>query len=936
MPLPSSRRTRRTHPFWKSGSRPKKILSLIGAAILVGIIFLVAAVAWFSRDLPNPNKLLHRAIPLSTKIYDRTGAHLLYDVHGDEQRTLISVKDIPDDLKWATITAEDRGFYSHNGFDMKGILRALIKDVIQGGKVQGGSTITQQFVKNSLLTSKKTWSRKLKELVISYQIELTFTKDQILQLYFNEIPYGSTAYGAQSAATIYFSKDIHQLTLAESAILAALPKAPTYYSPWGNNRDRLLTRQHKILNDMVGEGYITQDEADVAKKEKIKFTKPGQSISAPHFVMYIKEQLTNTYGEQMVEEGGLKVITTLDYEKQKIAEEAVRAGALKNKAFGASNAALVSLDAHTGEILAMVGSKDYFDESIDGNVNVAIRKRQPGSSFKPFVYAAAFQKGFTPQTIIFDVKTNFDTTGVKPYIPQNYTGQEYGPIAMKKALAGSLNIAAVKTLYLAGVRNVIELAKKLDYQSLGEPDRYGLALVLGGAEVTLLEHVGSYSVFAQEGTVVEPFGIKRIEDKNGIILEEMKEPKKRNVFDPETARQINDALSDNSNRAFVFGTKNHLTLGARPVAAKTGTTNDFRDAWTIGYTPSVVTGVWVGNNNNTAMKRGADGSQIAAPIWNEYMRRTLEGTPMEPFIKPLPVQVNKPMLNGAIGEEEKVKIDKTSGLLATDLTPTEQIEEKIYRKIHTILYYLDKNNPRGSTPEHPEQDPQFLEWERTVREWVEKNKAEEEPPTENDILHTRENTPLVELLAPQENSTITNGWLMTSISTSAARGVQRVEYYLDDQLIDSVFSSPFTISTPLAGTENGFHTLTAKVFDDVGNMGSASVTLNILSSRPHPALKWNTPLNNQTLKVGSKNNLNLSLLVPQGASFDEVRKIVVSYTAQDLSVSGPITTITNPFSPTFTIPWDVLPPSGAYTLIAQAFDRANNIISQKKIIIHIQ
>ncbi|MEK7103351.1 MAG: penicillin-binding transpeptidase domain-containing protein, partial [Patescibacteria group bacterium] len=424
------------------------------------------------------------------------------------------------------------------------------------------------------------------------------------------IPYGSTAYGVESASRVYFGKDVQDVTLGEAAILAALPQAPTYYSPWGNHKDALIARQHTILNAMVEQHYITKEQAENAKKETLTFKDPGTNIDAPHFVMYVKELLAKEYDEKTIEQGGLKVITSLDFDKQTIAEEVVDKRAKENLNQGATNAAMISLDAKTGEILAMVGSKDYFDKDIDGNVNVVLRKRQPGSSFKPIVYAAALMKGFTPQTTIYDVITNFSASG-EAYIPKNFTNKEYGPVTLKKALAGSLNITAVKVLYLTGIDTVSTLAKDLGYTSLNDPQRYGLTLVLGGGEVTLLEHASAYTAFAREGERAEPIAILKIEDRHGKVLQEFKDPKVNRVFDEEIARQMNDMLSDNNARSYIFGANNLLTLSGRPVAAKTGTTNDVRDAWTIGYTPSVVTGVWVGNNDNTSMKKNGSASMLS-------------------------------------------------------------------------------------------------------------------------------------------------------------------------------------------------------------------------------------------------------------------------------------------------------------------------------------
>lgn len=809
----------------------KKILWLAGVAVILGAIAFISLVAYYSQNLPDPHKLLDRAVPLSTKIYDRTGKVLLYDIHRGQQRTLVSLKDIPDSLKYATLVAEDRGFYSHKGFDLKGIARAIAVDIIRGRSAQGGSTITQQFIKNALLTPQKSITRKVKELLLAYQMEKKFTKDEILQLYLNEIPYGSTAYGVQAASRTFFDKDVKDLTLSESAILASLPKAPSYYSPWGDNRDKLLARQQFILNSMVEEGYISQEEADDAGKQQPRFREDRQSIKAPHFVFYIKNQLTDMYGDKMVEEGGLKIITTLDYDKQSIAESAVETWGKKNIATGASNAALVSLDTRTGEILAMVGSRDYFDESIDGSVNVTTRKRQPGSSFKPIVYAASFQKGYTPQTIVFDLKTDFDTTSTKPYVPQNYSGKEYGPVTLRQALAGSLNIASVKLLYLTGVASVIDFAKKIGYTSLQDPDRYGLALVLGGGEVTLLEHTAGFASFAREGRRVTPYGLVRVEDKDGSILFESKPPTQEEVYNPEIARNITDILSDNNARSYIFGTKNYLTLPDRPAAAKTGTTNDFRDAWTIGYTPSIATGVWVGNNNNSAMKKGADGSKIAAPIWNEFMKKALASSSIESFTKPSPNSTSKAILNGIVGDEEMVSIDRSTGLRANSQTPSDQREDRVYHTIHDTLFYIQKDDPQGPLPEHPEGDPQFASWERSVREWVAKNNISE---TQSPPRTSSESGPRITIESPADNDTLTSNLLSVRVVVSGSNPISSVQYFLDDQSLNTLTSAPFTLQYTLSGKENGFHTLTAKATDSTGASQSASITLNILLSKNNP------------------------------------------------------------------------------------------------------
>ncbi|PJA89330.1 MAG: hypothetical protein CO138_00975, partial [Candidatus Moranbacteria bacterium CG_4_9_14_3_um_filter_33_15] len=596
------------------------------------LFFIIGIFAYFAKDLPSPGNLNNRFVAESTKIYDRTGNHILYEIHGEEKRTQISLSQIPESVKYATISLEDQNFYNHYGIEIKGIVRAALKDVINLGTAQGGSTITQQLIKRSLLTSQKTFTRKVKEVILAIELEQKFEKDEILEMYLNEIPYGSNAYGIEAAAQTFFSKSAKDLSLDESALLASLPKAPTYYSPLGSHLEDLKSRQEYALTRMSDLGYITKQQALEAKSVNVieKINPRRENIQAPHFVMYIKEYLEEKYGGQVIEEKGLKVYTTLDWEKQQIAEKAVREGAEKNiTKYKAENASLVAIDAKTGQILAMVGSKDYFDKSIDGQVNVAIRDRQPGSSFKPYVYLTAFSKGYTPETQIWDVDTNFSTEEGKEYNPKNYDGKNSGLLQIKNALAMSLNVPAVKVLYLAGVKDSVETAKKMGITSLNYPDRYGLSLVLGGGEVKLLDHVSAYSTLATGGIYHKKTAILRIEDKEGNLLEEYMSDLGTRVIDEKYIAMLDSILSDNSLRAPVFGENNPLKFSDRPVAAKTGTTNEWRDGWTIGYTPSLTVGVWAGNNDNTAMAEGSDGSYVAAPIWRQFMDEALKNYSIE-------------------------------------------------------------------------------------------------------------------------------------------------------------------------------------------------------------------------------------------------------------------------------------------------------------------
>ncbi len=844
---------------------------LIRLGVWCGGILLIIIILGFvvlSQGLPSPDKLINREVAESTKIYDRTGTIILYEISGDQKRTLVDLKDIPKNVQKATIAIEDKNFYNHSGFSIWAIARTAITNILFNKKA-GGSTLTQQFVKNAVLTNEKKFTRKIKELILAYRLEKQFSKDQILQMYLNEIPYGSSAYGVQAASQYYFGKSVKDTNLAEAAILAALPQGPSRYSPYGPNKDLLIARQQYILDLMVEQGYITKEEAETAKNTPLAFQNRIDNITAPHFVMYLKELLSEKYGEKTVEQGGLKIITTLDVEKQKIAERVVKEYALKNQVkYNASNAALVSIDPRTGQVLAMVGSRDYFDTTIDGQVNVTVKPRQPGSSFKPIAYTEAFIKGYLPETKIYDVATNFSTDESNPYTPQNYNGQDHGPVSFRMALAGSLNVPAVKVLYLAGIDNVIKFAQTLGYSTLTNKDQYGLTLVLGGGEVKLLEHTNAFSAFAQEGKLPELNFVLKIEDKKGTILEEFKEPKITEVFSANIARMTNSVLSDNAARSYVFGANNYLVLGNRPAAAKTGTTNDYRDAWTIGYTPSLVTGVWAGNNDNSKMKIGADGSQVAAPIWRDYMREALANSPVENFNPYTIPEGTKPIIMGQGLGENKIKIDKSSGLLATDLTPVNLIEEKSFIVPHDLLYYIDKNNPNGDAPTNPASDPQFALWEKGVASWVDKQKKKDptfatgEPPKESDNLHTLENRPNFTVWGLSDSQTITTALPEITIQGSAPRGINRSEYYFNDRLFATNFTFPFGLNRNLDILPAGNYQLKIRVCDDIDNCTdkTSSVTLAIAgaSSNQGFSVNWLTPTDNQTI-ASSSLPLNLAV-----------------------------------------------------------------------------
>lgn len=828
-----TRASRRASRSWRS--RLRRVLPLAFGAVCLGLIGLVVLFASVSRDLPDPDRLLDREVAQSTRIFARDGSTLLYEIHGDERRTLIKLDDMPLALRQATVAIEDKDFYQHGGFSVRGFLRALWINVTSAGRRRpGGSTITQQFVKNAILTNEKTLTRKIKELVLSFEIERRFSKDQILQLYLNEIGYGSNNYGVGAAARSYFGKDVRQLTVAESALLAALPQAPTYYSPNGSHPEELSARHHHILDLMAEQGFITEDEAGAAKREPIVFQQRREAILAPHFVFYVRELLADRYPDRDIERGGYKVITTLDPDKQLVAEEEITKGVAANeKKYRATNAALVSLDVRSGEVLAMVGSRDFFDDEHDGNVNVALATRNPGSSFKPFVYAAAFLKGFTPETILYDLETNFGPDGSgRPYIPSDYDGKERGPVSMRKALAGSLNIPAVQALYLAGIPDVVELAQAFGYTTFKKPEEYGLALALGGAGARLLEHAAAFGVLAREGVRLPTTAILRVEDARGKVIDEWRRPEGDRVLDKNVARLVTSILSDNSARSFIFGARSPLILRDRPVAAKTGTTNDWRDGWTMGFTPSIVTGVWAGNNDNSTMARGADGVFVAAPIWNAYMNRVVEGSPVEGFAKPRPNEAKSPALRGEGMGEERVLIDRvTRKRIPADCQeswPGGFRETVTLRQAHSILHYVDKNKPSGPAPAHPERDPMYERWEAPVRKWVGK-KVDALPTEESCDLRSAAQQPSVSFSSPSEGTPV-SGNVAVSVVVAGPRVINSVAYALDGATVATIAAPPFDTTINLLDVAAGFHTITATVTDVVLNTAAASVQINVAVS----------------------------------------------------------------------------------------------------------
>jgi len=836
----------------KYGTKPILLFCGQTALIILGLFLLL--VAWYSKDLPTPGRIQRRMSAESTKILDRNG-NLLYSVHGDENRTILKKEEIPENIKQATISVEDKNFYKHFGLDFRGIARATVYNIShRGKKIQGGSTLTQQFVKNALLTPKRTFTRKIKEAILSIELEIIYSKDDILAMYLNEIPYGSNAYGIEAASTTFFGKKAKDLTLEEAAQLSALPKAPTYYSPYGTHTDEMTARKDLVLNRMTSCHFITEEEANTAKAKKLSFVPRRESITAPHFVMYVKEVLAEKYGDKIVETGGLTVTTTLDLEKQKVAQEVVdKYGPENLKKARAKNAAMVAIDPKTGQILAMIGSRDYFNTEIDGNVNVTISKRQPGSSFKPVVYATGFKTQWSPSSVLFDLKTDFGGG----YSPDDYDERTRGPVTIRTALSNSLNIPAVKMLGLVGLDEALKTASDFGISTLNQKDRYGLSLVLGGGEVKLLELTGAYSVFANEGTRNDVTPILKVVDQRGDVLEEYKEKQnQKQIIEPEVAYEISSILSDNQARAPIFGSRSSLYIEGRTVAAKTGTTDAFRDAWTMGYTPSLTVGVWVGNNDNSSMSgtRGA-GAMAAAPIFHDFMAKSLSGTANEEFKRPggitdvtvdtltgkLPVaggQTRKDIFASWQIPKERafsngtVKIDTLCGdKLATDQTPPEYVEERIYRIIHS------------EKPDNPN-------WEGPVRAWAAANGYNQSPPKEYCPAHQSGNQPSISITSPSNGANVSDTFSITT-SVSAPNGVSKVEFYIDDITIGTTTSSPYSISYNSSSLSSGSHKISATIFDSAGFKASSSINVSVSSDSTPPT----APTNLSGQRAGGSVNL---------------------------------------------------------------------------------
>lgn len=855
-PRVSALRRRTSRSRLHKRSLRAKWLTIIGTAVLImaiiGTIGVVATLAYFSRDLPSPTELTNREVAQSTKIYDRNG-ELLYDIYdGEHNRTLLSFDEIPQVVKDATIAAEDKDFYKHQGFSLKGIAVALFKNVISQSVAGGGSTITQQLVKNAILEdASQTPVRKLKELVLAIQIERRYSKDQILQIYLNEIPYGGTAYGVEAAARRYFNKSAKELSLPEAALLAGMAQSPTRYNPLVNP-DAAYGRQHYVLDQMAEAGKISKDESSEAKKQELAFSTgiDSSGIKAPHFVFFVKQLLEEQFGTKLVEQGGLKVTTTLDFGKQKIAEEEIhnQIDRLAKANANATNAGLISVDPKNGQVLAYVGSEDFNDTEHDGNVDVIQRMRQPGSSVKPFTYLEALTNGYTLGTYLGDIPTCFG--GEPNYCPGNSDGKYWGPLLPRDALSNSRNLPAVKMTQLVGVDGFIDMAESLGVTSFTDRDRYGISIGLGAAEAKPYDMAQAYATLANQGIRQDLTPILKVEDSSGNVLSQFSESDGKQVVDSEYVYLITDVLSDNNSRSRLFGSGNLLEIG-RPAAVKTGTTDENWDAWTAGYTPSLSTVVWVGNMNNEEMN-GIQGSTGATPIWHYFMQRALQGTPAEQFKRPDNViAVNIDSVSGMLpgpgskvrselfvkGTEptqtdtfsKQVKVDKVNGLLANSATiATGNAEER------TCILLKE----------------QVSAWQSYTDSWMQSQGSPYNCPTKtSELYHTAGDKPFVTISSPKNNSKVNSGKLTIKADVASAGTIVQVSFYLDGVLAKKVTSIPYEHTLTINSNDKGKHKIEVKAVDSNGNEGSASITITVgdeqaTGNQSIPDIGWVQPIIN--------------------------------------------------------------------------------------------
>lgn len=809
-------------------------------ALIVGIIFVIGMFAWYSRDLPRPDKV-QRTTGLSTVVLDRNGEKL-YDIFQEADRVPATWEEVPQYLKDATVAVEDKDFYKHQGLSTTGIIRALLSNVFSSG-LQGGSTLTQQLVKTVLLSQERTLPRKIKEAILAIQIERKYSKNDILLMYLNEAPYGGTAAGVKAAAEDYFNKNVKDLSLVQCVILAGLPQSPSYYSPFTGEPKAYVTRAQHVLRRMRDDGYITpaQEAQASAALPTVQFTSPSTALRAPHFVAYVKQLLIDQFGEKVVDAGGLRVTTTLDWKLQDIAQTAVREEVDKAKKLKVSNGAALVLNPKTGEILAMVGSKDYSATDSSGlKYNVAIQaERQPGSSLKPIIYAAALSKGYTASTLLMDVDTKYPSGDpAKPeYNPKNYDGKFRGPMQMRYALGNSINTIAVKTTALVGVKDILKIGYDMGIVTWQPTDemlkRVGLSLPLGGAEVHMIDEAVAYGVFATGGNRVEPVAILKVTDTKGKTLYEYKPSSPRQVLDPAISYIISSILSDNDARKEEFGPNSYLVVPGRTVAAKTGTTDDKRDNWTSGYTKDRVVITWVGNNDNSPMNPAlASGITGAAPIWNRIMKAALKDIPDSPFDKP----------DNVI----QMDIDGYGGGLPVDGQPTRKEyfikgteptgPSPIYQKLKISHHDSNKlaNAVEAATGDYEEK--QFIvfkeddpvsgdgknRWQDGINAWINGlgDNGKYKPPTET---YNGTNQIVINVKSPSDQSQVSDNNVTVTGEVVSTADVEKVQVTMNGttkESSDKNFSQTFNVS-------NGQYTIHIHAVDKRGTQSDRDIHIGV-------------------------------------------------------------------------------------------------------------
>ena len=831
--------------YYSTSSRLERLkrwsrLSTIGLIGLIAVIFLTIFIfAWYSKDLPSPNKV-QRVQGFSTVISDRNG-EVLYDIYQNQNRIPVAFADMPLHLRQATIAIEDKDFYKHQGFSIRGMGRALI-NIFVFHNLQGGSTLTQQLVKNVLLTNERTLPRKIKEFILAIQIERKYTKDEILQMYLNEAPYGGTAVGVETAAQLYFGKNTKDLNLTESVILAGLPQSPSTYSPlFGQDPQAYINRSSQVLRRMLEDGYISVKQGTEVKNSlaKVEFSHESANFRAAHFVMYVKEQLVSQFGEKMVEEGGLKVKTTLDWKIQEQSEKIVKQEIDKLKNLNVGNGAAIVIDPKTGEILAMVGSKDYQSTDSAGlKFNVVTQGlRQPGSAIKPIIYATAFKKGYTPSTLLMDVETHFPGGIDKPdYVPKNYDGKFRGPIQVRYALANSINIAAVKMLAMVGVKDALTTAYSMGLTTLKPTSenlsRLGLSMTLGGGEVKLIDLTSAFSVFATSGIRHDPISILKVEDKDGKVLFETKPSSGQQVISPQVSFLISNILADNDARKDIFGPSSWLVVPGKTVSVKTGTTDDKRDNWTVGYTPSYAVGVWVGNNDNSPMNHAlASGVTGAAPIWNKIMSYVLKNKSDEPISAPTDIVASQ--------------IDAYGGGLPKDGFPTRNeyfisgteptAIASIYQRLKISNNGKLANNIEIASGQFKEvdfivlseQDPVSTDgknrWQEGIDAWLASNSDPKyHPPKETSTDNL--DSVIVQIKNPGDHAQIDDNDVLVEANAVSQADIVKLEVSVDDvskrTITDQKFSERINI-------DKGTHTIKIRAQDAKGNSGESQVKIGV-------------------------------------------------------------------------------------------------------------